>query len=671
MYQYSDNYKLNKYLTKLKTNELKGIYFQKIFNLIGGSKSYDTIIENLPDIIRRLNNCNKQVTESYNVKYNSSSTKKYNSDRLSSENDDESEKDDKSVIDDESVVLSSDGSIVSFIYDMTPTPQSDQKYLTKKQLSDELTDHYLNKNLNDDEYHQMTLNFYNILDKFIDKFKKKHNLKDYHIQFFYKGGNTNRIFETKLYSILSNYEINIDELIDKKKFKKSDFDTSIYVSDAIYNKSTDNGMKEIAEKFDNLILLILNIIKYESNKYFKDDNLNNLIEIAKSSNDDNIKNLIKNTNSSNDDTYKLYTPDEISKIKTIFKDKQKQKHSEDNGYLQKLDFIYGTSNLNIIKTNLCFSEDTLQNNSLKKFQSNIQSDQISILYIHNFKINFFKEPRCFHLFRLKVNRRFKENIKDNKGNDIVYNCGYDLIDITIVNINEKTKTKDNEELIIPVNFGENKINISSIYYLYYDLIRMIFEDTIFPWYANKFDKRLKRFFIVYLYIQLLENKHDEILSYKNLIDLDIHRFMGHFVLPNIEFTGYKCEVVNKPNPTNYKDHRLYFFFEYFIVYYFLIIDKSNCDSDKSIQQIIHKIVITKNDPTKGISKSLTYHDIINKDPELNNEKEFLESFYKIFQKNLKLIINIIEQIQTKKQTLDIFQEIKQKLSLDNFTTDIL
>ena len=138
----------------------------------------------------------------------------------------------------------------------------------------------------------------------------------------------------------------------------------------------------------------------------------------------------------------------------------------------------------------------------------------------------------FSLVRMKVNfsvSYFDDNVQESSGQraDIgklqtkTYKFGGELIDISILKFEdyELTHTYQDEDdpddsfSVIEITDGiiSEKVTIYSDMYVFYDIDKMLFIQSIKPWLASKFEARFKRLFIVLLFIltkYLIQNNNN-------------------------------------------------------------------------------------------------------------------------------------------------------------------
>jgi hypothetical protein len=453
-------YKLDKYSYKLKQNNndkyrIKYNYYKNI--LLGGNTNTDFIDKIVDENIDLNINGNNCITEDYE----------------DGDYEDGDYEDDKQM---------------RCIRALLPIPTQREKYeenfkmyQDKRELKSYSTDTFM-KILSEKYIYKILLDYiliqlYLCFSKCIYLINIKYdiNLTDKHIKLLYKGGNSIRLL-IHLYA-----EYNYDDLTQaefiKDHIKIGDWDFNVKLDEDINDKTITHLQTlgfENKDIFKNYLLkkIKLSLLFGLVNIKNKIDSISDLSIILGELNDEcRIENMICNQK----EQKSFIITDELKNFNSIIKK------------ISLIDNFYNPDGTTVIKS--------------KSF----------IVYIDEINSRTAFITNIFSLFRLKIN-----NIVDN----II--APIELLDVSITDYNDTRKIMFNYLFLIickdKPKYILNKYELCNIeiilpipsqYYMFIELYLILLKLDLFPWNNNKYEKRLLRFFKLYLLCQNIITKKDK------------------------------------------------------------------------------------------------------------------------------------------------------------------
>ena len=494
------SYKLNKYKNRLNNNnnnniyELKYQYYLKLYNSnqIGGNDYNSTqLLNNISKICIDDNN----ITQFLDEKVCSSIDNSRHIDEVDDSND----------------IINDFTCIPVDIIDIKDKTKNNNyhinynKYLLKRLFKSISTDQFMKELSENDKLYNKIFNYIfcelNLhLSFFIYEYSVKNNLKlnTEHIILLYKGGNTTRLllrllFEGTIESTMR--DIILDSIKDTKI---GDWDFYVYIN---YNKIktdfeyTDDKCLNLKNKIIKIIALALHNIQ------------RNLIHVLETFVYDNF--ILKCNTDLGTPNIKKSINEHIAAINPYMREKIIS--------IDQIEFIHHKDIIN--KSFIVTKEKTNTNNRIINKMNNLldQNDKIPkpkshIVYIDQIDGITFKGNIDFTLFRYKLNNNMKYTITYEGGmtNQKEVNTSVELIDVSIVNINDKKHYifTDLFNIIYPeinkyvdIKFDiivdySILVTIPSSEYMIVDILLMLYTEKMFPWFDLKYGKRIERIFLL-------------------------------------------------------------------------------------------------------------------------------------------------------------------------------
>jgi hypothetical protein len=653
------NNKLIKYYYKYSTNlNNKNIYKYKIKNYIetkqlGGSSHifyslniYDKIIDNILDnkynyIFDNIKKLNTAVTPA---------TELANFDTI-----DETSTDNNLI---KQFNIKKDSYFDNYILQDTHTNTdnnnfSDIKYNYNRFLKTSVTDIFIKEiYTNNNDYFLKLLNYVYIeilktFNEFIYKFKivnPSFNTKS--VNLLYKSGNTSRLHLSNFIKIIKNKldttsskstedkEKIIKEIEKKLEYEKnvpSDFDYNISID---YTLITNEQLRDkLLMGIYQVIVLALFRIKSKLSKLLNVKNIsNNFITLLKeyftSTETINITNTyINNINTINNDSKKI----KKIELKSIKTNNYKYLNNEitkdyDNTTIDTTSYeaIVNDTNITITKLYSFFSNDAVTD-FLPNF---LMPDNIYIVFIRKIEFLTNQNKNSFSLFRLKLNNYLKYDYTLNNESIKAYKfrIPVELIDISI-NLPEDSKLKyikhyikNESKLYTTLKNFKNNINtdfmkIPSADYMFFDIAKIIFNETLFAFNDLKYVKRIKRLLNLSI-ISLLQDEDEDEYEYNKLNKLinkienlkyfimydRITSFLEEGLLKITIDTELNIYSITHTNEYNNINH-INIFFKTIIENYILMV--LYCFSNGNITNKINSNVYGNSDTTNKINENIS------------------------------------------------------------------
>ena len=510
--------------------------------------------------------------------------------------------------------------------------------------------------------------------------------KDYNY-LVYKGGNTinyeiNNFLnyddhDTNLYNLNLSYKNYIKNLLDTSKRSDLDFNYNVSleqskdlnklkeIGNQIFNKIKNNDFDKslFSILFENINYEIyLNEVQNKLRKIYDNNNINILGIYMGYHNIYSDKNINLNT-----ECYKYYNDIKYINIKNKY-----DKIEHINKQMNKLSNILKLNNI-IIN----YKDDKLYNYEYedipKEYYINIQKESLDNSHPYPFTNSYNKTlyfNGCknskiisqFFLIRKKI--KFTFLYSNGEDNNIYYfNSKAELIDISINRSNDNilkyfSNIKD-KNLINNINiyrnlsyiekFQEYKYKQTNIIYNIVDIKNMLIKQSCYAWENSKYDKRLKRLFILII-ILLLSNKNincylEFYYSILNILISNIIEFKNKY--ENIENLYHNKKELNS---------------------YFKNIKDINIDKINNIFNQYFKNYNIKNYILNDENKNICMIDSINNSIIIFIYKDFMIQYDNDI--NLKVINNQnynlhINYIKYKIKLYEIILEIYNKNIFDN------
>jgi hypothetical protein len=600
---------------------------------------------------------------------------------------------------------------------------SNNFYQLARSLKDVSTETFANQTLNSEKDYKLLCDYIyfellSIIYEFITLYNEKFLTKqiDYDcIYLFYKSGNTTRFYISLLYSHIKtidpNYSSdNLNKLL--KEYKLGDFDYNVTIDfKKLASKGFDNNeIEQLIKYLNQIIILGLHKIKKNIKLFLESDISTKFAENLKKNyffNDDlnvKLKEIISKINdsdkTSNDDKIKNFT---INKIKIFNYEITKDNiiPDFDNIKIHKKSILleYGNTDL----TSVDLINTFLYNNNLDEYiPESFEMNNIYISLLQKFKVYNYKTIGFMNIYRLKFNNYLDVTIEKNKGNEnAIKYIPVEILDVSIdkekniqelmtyhIDIMNLSRNDDNKILKFQMVYYSNSaflekdkheifknldIKKSSIYlpsseYIFFDLL-FILQDSIFPWADKKYEKRIKRLFLIMI-IVLTKTKSIDMIEklFMNLIELmqgfinqsDINSKVNLINLSNISLHNYtKNKIVsnqiimfNNYIINEWLDKFISVYYETIINIYYLFNDNIDSKLLKFCKQNFYK------------SKDLDINDKLDGYTNIQNFKYYKNEIKSIIKSLIEFEVKIIDII--KNDILPIIADIK-KTGIKDFT----
>lgn len=406
----------------------------------------------------------------------------------------------------------------------------DDKTVFKKIIDAFVIDHMLGKPESKMRFLNLIADTYNDI---FARYKAKHRLSDTDLIFIYKGGNILRIHKKRAMEYLpAKIQLLVNEKFDPD-FQKSDDDFTIYIDP---NRADfDRIINDIKSLSFSALEIIRDELALHRREYF---DFYSYIDFEKNKALLGIGEKITNTFAElqDENVESQYTGYRFME----FKFDEPSYNLKDKG--RTIDLNKRWTQLvddHDVRTTMAVDNDTTSfrhDFGMKKSHDGkyhmlspmnlAMSNRSPIFLSDNETLTFSKESGSITSFILQ---RAKLNVKlfiqkDGKYN--FTNIAGELIDVSIPNKNDdglvgfyhKIEKKGIQHYIENYTFeyADKKFNLNcyTIDYLIDDLGRMLFDDSGYPWNDNKYAKRIRRLFFLYL-IKLIASNHtfDEISGF--------------------------------------------------------------------------------------------------------------------------------------------------------------
>ena len=696
--------KIIKYSKKYSITK-KDIYknkMQEYFNLIGGTNSINLFNNNIDDII---NNKFNDITDIINREF-SHLTDAFEKIKYTTETKNVYSPITNTIcsVDKEKNKMVKNNSSCSCEYVLDENGKLEEiNYLFNKLFKGDSTDAFM-QDILDNKYYVMLSNYILIelqtnLSEYIYKYNIKNATKQLDIYkdivVLYKGGNTVRIhfnsFLNVIKKLIPDIEFAKDGIFDINLLKLGDWDFNISINykelltkgftihelDNIYNNIKQIVIISLFKIKKNLKDLLNSELSYNFTKKILDKlqtkTYNDYIEEY---NKTSVANSIQQMTFTKLKTFNYIYDANTNELKLDFDNKPIEKYSFQRISNSK---EYGINNVSINNLYTMFSNEHMTE-FLPDF---LMPNNIYISLLDELKFHKARGITNFILYRMKfnniayINKLIKNKTTGEETNEETqYNLGIEMIDVSISSINDTklssqsfTMRKENPKYTNLKNYkiyDEQKINIDipSMYYMFFDVSDMLFVESIFPFEAKKYEKRIRRLLLLSLIcIYNEEEETNAIINYFTNFKIVIN--MNKDLLINDKYNNIPHDNINilpmhKHNNQDYtefnilklKNETIYFYIDIFLENYYhcilIITYLLNNPIEQKYIDLCNSVFLKSKKLEEGINftpTSIMPFSEYQKADQINNYIEELTEYEKYLIKSIDEILNFLEKLK--------------------------